>query len=155
LKKALLDYEGTVVMVSHDRDFMKGMCTRLFEFRDGHVKEHLGGIEDFMELRKVERLNELDLEKKETKKEPVAEKKKPEVNQNEQEQKQLRNQLKKVETEIERLEKEIKACDDKLGNPETQNQAVNDKTFMSNYSSLKSQLEKEMQSWEEISSKLS
>lgn len=154
LKKALLDYEGTVVMVSHDRDFMKGMCTRLFEFRDGHVKEHLGGIEDFMELRKVERLNELDLEKKEQKKEVVVEKKKPEVNGNEQEQKQLRSQLKKAEAEIERLEKEIKACDEKLSNPETQNQAVNDKAFMSNYSALKSQLEKEMGNWEVISSKI-
>ncbi len=155
LKQALLDYEGTIVMVSHDRDFMKGMCTRLFEFRDGHLKEHLGGIEDFMELRKVERLNELDLDKSGVKKAVVAEKKKPEVDQNEQEQKQLRNQLKKVESEIERLEKEIRTCDEKLANPETQNQAVNDKSFMEKYSSLKSQLEKEMQSWEELSSKLS
>jgi len=154
LKKALMDYEGTVIMVSHDRDFMKGMCTRLFEFREGKVKEHLGGIEDFMELRKVERLNELDLEKKEQKKEVVVEKKKPEVNQNEQEQKQIRSQIKKSEAEIERLEKEIKLCDDKLANPETQNEAVNDKAFMSNYASLKSQLEKEMQNWEELSSKL-
>jgi ATP-binding cassette subfamily F protein 3 len=155
LKQALLDYEGTIVMVSHDRDFMKGMCTRLFEFRDGHVKEHLGGIEEFMELRKVERLNELDLDKSGVKKEVVVEKKKPEVNPNEQEQKQLRNQLKKVEAEIERLEKEIKTCDEKLSNPETQNQAVNDKAFMSTYSNLKSLLEKEMQSWEEVSSKIS
>lgn len=155
LKKALMDYEGTVVMVSHDRDFMKGMCTRLFEFRDGHVKEHLGGIEEFMELRKVERLNELDLDKSGVKKEVVVEKKKPEVNPNEQEQKQLRSQLKKVEAEIERLEKEIKICDDKLSNPETQNQSVNDKAFMTNYGNLKSLLEKEMQNWEEVSSKIS
>jgi ATP-binding cassette subfamily F protein 3 len=154
LKKALMDYEGTVVMVSHDRDFMKGMCNRLFEFRDGHVKEHLGGIEDFMELRKVERLNELDLEKQEAKKEVVVEKKRPEVNVNEQEQKQIKSQLKKVEAEIERLEKEIKSCDDQLSNPETQNKVVNDKTFMSNYSTLKSQLESEMRKWEELSSKL-
>jgi ATP-binding cassette subfamily F protein 3 len=149
-----MDYEGTVVMVSHDRDFMKGMCNRLFEFRDGHVKEHLGGIEDFMELRKVERLNELDLEKQEAKKEVVVEKKRPEVNVNEQEQKQIKSQLKKVEAEIERLEKEIKSCDDQLSNPETQNKVVNDKTFMSNYSTLKSQLESEMRKWEELSSKL-
>ncbi len=155
LKQALMDYEGTIVMVSHDRDFMKGMCTRLFEFRDGHLKEHLGGIEDFMELRKVERLNELDLDKSGVKKEVVIEKKKPEVNQNEQEQKQIRNQIKKSEAEIEKLETEIKICDEKLSNPDTQNQAVNDKEFMSNYSSLKTQLEKEMQNWESLSSKLS
>jgi ATP-binding cassette subfamily F protein 3 len=113
-----------------------------------------------MELRKVERLNELDLDKKvdlaaKVEKKEAFEKKKPEVNANEQEQKQLRNQLKKVEAEIERLEKEIKICDDKLSNPETQNPAVNDKAFMSNYSNLKSLLEKEMEKWEELSSKIS
>lgn len=157
LKQALLDYEGTVVMVSHDRDFMKGMCNRLFEFRDGHVKEHLGGIEEFMELRKVERLNELDLDKKAVavKKEAVAEKKAAAVDPNEQEQKQLRSQLKKVESEIERLEAEIKKCDDKLSNTETYNQLVNDKSFFDNYNKLKSSLETEMQKWEELSGKLS
>ena len=156
LKQALLDYEGTVVMVSHDRDFMKGMCNRLFEFRDGHVKEHLGGIEEFMELRKVERLNELDLDKKVVlaKKEAVIEKKAAAVDPNEQEQKQIRNQIKKTEAEIERLEAEIKACDDKLSNTETYNQLVNDKTFFDNYNKLKSSLEAEMQRWEELSGKL-
>ncbi|MBL7895155.1 MAG: ABC-F family ATP-binding cassette domain-containing protein [Bacteroidia bacterium] len=155
LKQALLDYEGTIVMVSHDRDFMKGMCTRLFEFRDGHVKEHLGGIEEFMELRKVERLNELDLDKKvaAVKKEAVVEKKQV-VDSNEQEQKQIRSQIKKVESEIERLEAEIKKCDDKLSNTETYNQLVNDKTFFDNYNKLKTSLEAEMQKWEELSAKL-
>ncbi len=159
LKQALMDYEGTIVMVSHDRDFMKGMCTRLFEFRDGHVKEHLGGIEEFMELRKVERLNELDLDKKvdlsmKAEKKEIAEKKKPEVNVNEQEQKQFRNQLKKVEAEIEKLEGEIKICDQKLSDTEKYSELVNDKVFFENYNSLKSKLEKEMQTWEELSSKL-
>ena len=155
LKQALLDYEGTIVMVSHDRDFMKGMCTRLFEFRDGHVKEHLGGIEEFMELRKVERLNELDLDKKvaAVKKEAVVEKKQV-VDSNEQEQKQIRSQIKKVESEIERLEAEIKKCDDKLSNTETYNQLVNDKAFFDNYNKLKTSLEAEMQKWEELSAKL-
>lgn len=155
LKQALLDYEGTIVMVSHDRDFMKGMCTRLFEFRDGHVKEHLGGIEEFMELRKVERLNELDLDKKAVavKKEAVVEKKAT-VDANEQEQKQIRNQIKKVEGEIERLEAEIKKCDEKLSNTETYNQLVNDKAFFDNYNKLKTSLEAEMQKWEELSAKL-
>ncbi|HRD39620.1 MAG TPA: ABC-F family ATP-binding cassette domain-containing protein [Bacteroidia bacterium] len=155
LKQALLDYEGTIVMVSHDRDFMKGMCTRLFEFRDGHVKEHLGGIEEFMELRKVERLNELDLDKKvaAVKKEAVVEKKQV-VDSNEQEQKQIRSQIKKVESEIERLEAEIKKCDDKLSNTETYNQLVNDKAFFDNYNRLKTSLEAEMQKWEELFAKL-
>ena len=120
------------------------------------MKEHLGGIEEFMELRKVERLNELDLDKKAVavKKEAVAEKKAAAVDPNEQEQKQLRSQLKKVEAEIERLEAEIKKCDDKLSNTETYNQLVNDKAFFDNYNKLKSTLEAEMQKWEELSGKL-
>lgn len=155
LKKALIDYEGTIVMVSHDRDFMKGMCNRLFEFRDGHVKEHLCDITEFMEIRKVERLNELDLDKSGVKAAPVVEKKKPvQADAGEQEQKQIKNQIRKAEEEIERLETEIKACDTKLSDTETYNKLVNDKLFFDNYNALKAALEKEMQKWEELSAKL-
>lgn len=151
LKKALMDYEGTVIMVSHDRDFMKGMCNRLFEFRDGHVKEHLCDITEFMEIRKVERLNELDLDKKEIKKSAPVEKKKTETDTNEQEQKQFRNRLKKIESEIEFLEAEIKKCDEQLANTATYNQLVNDKAFFDNYNILKARLDTEMKNWEEVS----
>ena len=158
LKKALLDYEGTVIMVSHDRDFMKGICNRLFEFRDGKVKEHLCDIEEFMQMRKVERLNELDLDKKakiEVKKVPVtvdedaAAKQKKEA-----EQKQLRSQLKKAEENIERLEKEIKEADQKLADPKEYEKLMNDQTFFAKYNTLKKELEKEMEKWEKISSDL-
>lgn len=60
LKQALKSYDGTVVIVSHDRDFLDGLVDKLYEFRDGHVKEHLGGIEDFLRSRKIESLNELE-----------------------------------------------------------------------------------------------
>ncbi len=159
LKKALIDYEGTVVMVSHDRDFMKGICDRLFEFRDGQVKEHLCDIEEFMQLRKVERLNELDLDKK-VKQTEKAETKKPivtapEVDKaKEAEQKQLRSQLKKAEETIERLEKEIKDCDAKLSNPIEYEKLMNDQSFFNKYNSFKKDLDAEMLKWEEISGKL-
>src|SRR6218665_2788319 len=159
LKKALVDYEGTVIMVSHDRDFMKGICNRLFEFRDGQVKEHLCDIEEFMQKRKVERLNELDLEKKEIKEvkeakkapapQPVADKA------NEAEQKQLRSQIKKAEEAISSLEAKIRECDSKLANPDEYTKLMNDKVFFGNYEKLKKDLEAEMEKWEELSSKLS
>jgi len=158
LKKALMDYEGTVVMVSHDRDFMKGICNRLFEFREGKVKEHLCDIEEFMQLRKVERLNELDLEKKEIA--AVKEEKKQVVTSNtvdvqkEAEQKQIKSQIKKAEENIANLEVKIKECDDKLSDASQYDKLVNDKTFFDNYNQLKSNLEKEMEKWEELSSKL-
>lgn len=157
LKKALMDYEGTVVMVSHDRDFMKGICNRLFEFRDGKVKEHLCDIEEFMQLRKVERLNELDLEKKELQAATVVKQAAKPVNNNsekEAEQKQIRNQIKKAEENISSLETKIKDCDDKLANADEYQKLMNDKTFFASYEKMKADLEKEMEKWEELSSKL-
>ncbi len=164
LKKALINYEGTVIMVSHDRDFMKGICDRLFEFRDGKVKEHLCDIEDFMQLRKVERLNELDLEKKDNKekKQEVTLNKNTshaispneEINKHELEQKQIRNQIKKVEEIIENLELKIKDCDLKLSDPSEYEKLVNNKSFFEEYNQFKITLEKEIEKWESLSEKL-
>jgi ATP-binding cassette, subfamily F, member 3 len=155
LKQALIDYEGTVVMVSHDRDFMKGICNRLFEFRDGQVKEHICDIEEFMQLRKVERLNELDLDKKEKQQEKVVVKKEvKEVNPNDVVQKQIKQQIKKTEETIERLETEIKALDEKLSNPDEYARLMNDQVFFSNYNKLKKQLDEEMNKWEDLSSQV-
>ena len=160
LKNALMDYEGTVVMVSHDRDFMTGMCNRLFEFRDGHVKEHLCDIKEFMEIRKVERLNQLDLDKSGVKAVPVAEKKQVpasdfEAAEKKKQQAQIASQLKKTEEQIEKLEAEIKSLDDKLAVPEAYESLTKDPHFFSSYNALKKELENEMAKWEDLSSKLS
>jgi ATP-binding cassette subfamily F protein 3 len=164
LKKALINYEGTVIMVSHDRDFMKGICDRLFEFRDGKVKEHLCDIEDFMQLRKVERLNELDLEKKDNKekKQEVTSNKNTshaissneQINKHELEQKQIRNQIKKVEEIIENLESKIKDCDLKLSDASEYEKLINNKSFFEEYNQFKLTLEKEIEKWESLSEKL-
>ena len=164
LKKALINYEGTVIMVSHDRDFMKGICDRLFEFRDGKVKEHLCDIEDFMLLRKVERLNELDLEKKDNKekKQEVTSNKNTshaispneQINKHELEQKQIRNQIKKVEEIIENLESKIKDCDLKLSDASEYEKLINNKSFFEEYNQFKITLEKEIEKWESLSEKL-
>ena len=161
LKSAIQDYEGTVIMVSHDRDFMKGICHRLFEFRGGKVREHLCDIEEFMQLRKVERLNELDLDKKTGKQEAFGSvqqkvvEQKPVVDKtNDAEKKQLLNKLKKTEETIEKLELEIKQADEKLADQENYEKLMNDQVFFTNYSKLKHQLESELTKWEEISNLL-
>lgn len=158
LKKALIDYEGTVIMVSHDRDFMKGICNRLFEFRDGHVKEYLCDIEEFMQIRKVERLNELDLDKSRIGQETEGTVGTKEIvglkevkTTSDHDKKQLQNKLKKIEETIEKLESEIKVCDTKLSNPTEYEKLVNDKTFFNHYNKLKINLDEEMKKWEEIS----
>jgi ATP-binding cassette, subfamily F, member 3 len=171
LKRALMDYEGTVVMVSHDRDFMKGICHRLFEFRDGKVKEHLCDIEEFMELRKVERLNQLDLDKSDSRetqpvsagttqanpdqKKQAAESKSAPGQNKEAEQKLIRNQIKKTEEIITDLETKISLMDQKLSDPAEYEKLSGDKTFFDNYTKLKSQLDIEMEKWEELNGKIS
>ena len=159
LKQSLIDYEGTLVMVSHDRDFMTGMCDRLFEFRDGHVKEYLCDIKEFMEIRKVQRLNELDLDKSGVKAVPVVEKKATpssdfETAEKKKLQTQIASQVKKAEENIERLESEIKTLDTKLAVPETYDELSKDANFFNGYNKLKKELETEMQKWEELSSKI-
>ncbi len=159
LKQSLIDYEGTLVMVSHDRDFMTGLCDRLFEFRDGHVKEYLCDIKEFMEIRKVERLNELDLDKSGVKAVPIVEKKQAVVSDFEEQEKkklqtQVASQIKKAEQEIERLELEIKNLDAKLAVPATYDELSKDPNFFNGYNKLKKDLEVEMTKWEELSSKI-
>jgi ATP-binding cassette subfamily F protein 3 len=70
LKQALKSYDGTLIIVSHDRDFLDGLVDKLYEFRDGRVKEHLGGVREFLERRKLENLSELERHDR-----PVAEEK--------------------------------------------------------------------------------
>jgi ATP-binding cassette subfamily F protein 3 len=159
LKQSLQDYEGTLVMVSHDRDFMTGMCDRLFEFRDGHVKEYLCDIKEFMEIRKVERLNELDLDKSGVKAVPVAEKKVApssdfEAAEKKKIQTQIASQIKKVEEQIEKLEAEIKSLDIKLADPATYEELTKNPNFFNSYNKLKKDLEVEMTKWEDLSARL-
>jgi ATP-binding cassette subfamily F protein 3 len=149
LKKALIDYEGTLIIVSHDRDFLKGLCNKLYEFREGHVKEHLCDITEFMELRKLERLAELktNLSVKEEVKKP-----KPIENTDNQEkekqQKQLKNKITKLEQVIENLEAKISELDEKLSDPIFYAEAVKKNNFFNDYNQLKKDLETKMADWE-------
>ncbi|MGZ3863018.1 MAG: ABC-F family ATP-binding cassette domain-containing protein [Bacteroidia bacterium] len=156
LKRAVMEYEGTVILVSHDRDFLDGMCHRLFEFRDGHVKEHLCDINGFMEKRKLERLMELKsvVTVAEPAKEKVVEKKDDAAAEKEKQLKQLKSQLAKCEKEIEQLESDIKKLDEQLADPEKYKELTADKNFFSNYEASKKKLELALKEWEGISAKI-
>jgi ATP-binding cassette subfamily F protein 3 len=166
LKKAIMDYEGTVIIVSHDRDFLDGLVNKMYEFKNGQVKEHLCGINEFMEKVKMNRLSEMNTSKNpfvqakaEVKEDPSdnrAGKPKvdPKLEEREKELKQLRSQVTKSEKEIERLESEIKIFDDKLADPSQYQAIVNDKEAFAKYEALKKQLEAEMSNWEALQEKL-
>ncbi|MBE6236051.1 MAG: ABC-F family ATP-binding cassette domain-containing protein [Bacteroidales bacterium] len=117
LKQALKAYDGTLIIVSHDRDFLDGLVDKLYEFRDGNVKEHLGGVQDFLERRKLETLSELERHYK-----PVAESKPVEVVQKKEEAKQeyeakkyISKEERKIKNRISFLEKGIEELEDKQG----------------------------------------
>jgi ATP-binding cassette subfamily F protein 3 len=155
LKKALIDYEGTVILVSHDRDFLAGLTNRLFEFREGSVKEHLCDITEFMKKRKLEKLMEL----KSVQVQPAAEKKvveKPKVDTSEKDKeiKQIKSSISKCEKDIEVLETDIKKLDGQLSNPDTYQKLMNDKVFFEGYNKSKAQLENLLKEWEALNEKL-
>ena len=115
LKQALKAYDGTLIIVSHDRDFLDGLVDKLYEFRDGKVKEHLGGVQDFLERRKLESLNELERHFKVTEVKPAAVvQKKEEAKQEYQAKKYLSKEEKKIKNRISFLEKGIEQIEEKM-----------------------------------------
>ena len=105
LKQALQAFDGTLIVVSHDRDFLDGLVDKLYEFRDGKVKEHLGGVSDFLAKRKLESLQELERRFAPAAK-PVEEKK-VQAQENFQARKSVSTEIRKIQNRVDYLEKEI------------------------------------------------
>lgn len=158
LKRAVLAYEGTVIIVSHDRDFLTDLTEKMYEFKNGKVREHLGGIAEFMEKLKMDRLSEMNSKSPFLKPKEEVKVEKPKVDtrndEREKEIKQLKSQIAKSEKEIERLENEIASFDKKLADPDQYQTVMNDKAAFSEYEKMKKQLEAEMQNWEALQAKL-
>ena len=125
LKQALKSYDGTLLIVSHDRDFLDGLVDKLYEFRDGKVKEHLGGVSEFLERRRLENLNELErhnsvqdeVQVKEQEKKAAAVQDYQEQKFMSKEQKRQKNRIAFLERAIGEIEEKMKAIEDKLANP--------------------------------------
>ena len=124
LKQALKAYDGTLIVVSHDRDFLDGLVDKLYEFRDGHVKEHLGTVSEFLAKRKIENLQELE-RKFQSQQDPVVEQaKNAEKKENYEKKKEIvrvdkkkKNRISYLENEIGKLEKKMKEIEDVLAAP--------------------------------------
>ncbi|MFC2096397.1 ribosomal protection-like ABC-F family protein [Bacteroidota bacterium] len=152
LKKALNDFEGTIIIVSHDREFLDNLVDKVYEFRDKKIRQHIGGIYDFLRKRKLENLKEIERKEKQTslnKEKKTSDNKQSYLERKEFE-KQIRkaeNNVKACEEKIERIEKEIKEISEILSSPEKMN---NDSTLFSKYDELKKKLEHEMKHWEKL-----
>jgi len=146
LKSALRNFEGTLILVSHDRDFLMGLTTSVHEFKDQKVKIHLGGIESYLEQRQMEQLRELEM------KQPTAPTKLSKENklsyESQKLKKSLLNKLSKVEREIADLESKIRTADIAL---ETNyDKTVSDPAFFDRYQANKSELQLKLTKWENI-----
>ena len=113
LKQALKSFDGTLIVVSHDRDFLDGLVDKLYEFRDGKVKEHLGGVQDFLAARKLESLQELERSAQAPVQEKPAQKK--ESAQAFQAQKFISKEQRKIQNRVSFLEKEIAKREKRMG----------------------------------------
>ncbi|NQV78572.1 MAG: ABC-F family ATP-binding cassette domain-containing protein [Lutibacter sp.] len=149
LKQALNKFDGTLILVSHDRDFLQGLATTVYGFKDKLIKEYLGDIDFFLEQHQIENLREAE------KKTIIA--KTPEISnkgeyklsrEEEKELKKLKNQLSKIETQIDILEKEISEMDISL--VEDFEATSTKHNFFENYKAKKQKVEKLMEEWAEI-----
>lgn len=150
LKTALQQFEGTLILVSHDRDFLQGLTSTVYEFKDQKLKQYLGDIDFYLEQRQVENLREVEKRTQVKTPQKVAA---PKQSYEDQKQlKSLNNRLSKVESSIATLERTLKAIDVEM---ETNyDQAVMQQGFFETYQSKKDQLNQFMSDWEQITNSI-
>ena len=164
LKEAIREFDGTVIIVSHDRDFLDGLATKVYEFGGGLVKEHIGGIYDFLQKKKIESLNELQASislsmssTASTKDNASAEQPPSENKLSYEAQKELNKKIKKLERQvadcesaIEQTESAIAMLEEKMATPE----GASDMSLYEQHRKLKEQLDRTVEEWEQVSMEL-
>ena len=166
LKEAIKAFDGTAIVVSHDREFLDGLVTKVYEFGGGKVREHLGGIYDFLRSKQISELHELENSQTGNKTFPGREQNIPSVGTNTQpvvknqsyaEHKEQQKQLRKAEKAVEQLEcrisdmeQRLKELDDLLMKPEN----ASNMEFVTEYTTTKKALDEEVERWEKLSEEL-
>ena len=153
LKKAISDFDGTVIIVSHDREFLDGLVDKVYEFGGGRVREHLGGIYDFLEKKKLDSLRQLELSTQsqcnKTKQSNLQEKSEAKVSY--EERKEISRRIKKAERTVAAIEDEIAGIEyaiDVVENKMTTPEGAADMKLYEEHASLKKQLDDAMIRWE-------
>ncbi len=153
LKQSIQEFDGTAIIVSHDRDFLDGLVSKVYEFGGGQVKEHLGGIYDFLSNKKMENLQQLEAKTKSSENSETKNAAETESKRSYQQQKEQNRQLRKLEKEIEEAEKkitkienEIAEFEKKLATPE----GASDMDLLKRYLDTKAKLDRTMNEWERL-----
>ena len=144
LKEALIHFEGTLLMVSHDRDFLSGLCHQVLEFKEGKTKLYLDDVNTYLENKKLDSLKELEKTERKSKPSDAG------INDYtlQKKEKSLKNKLSKLEDQIATLEREIKAIDLEL--EINYDQTISSPDFFDHYQEKKKRLSQHMENWEEL-----
>ena len=147
LKQALATFEGTLIIVSHDRDFLQGLAKTVYEFKDGRIREYLGDIDYYLEEHNFETLREAE---KRTKVVVVKEESNKKSYQEEKEIKKKLNKISKIESKIADLEKEIAETDKKLLDPIQYEKLTANHDFFKGYQAKKEKVNTLLEEWENL-----
>jgi ATP-binding cassette subfamily F protein 3 len=161
LKEALRNYNGTMVLVSHDREFLDGLCNKVFEFSSQRIREYPGGIFEFLQSRKLENLKELEKKVAETRKVNAQSQQQSQPDQRskvdqpinrdlEKRQKQRQNKIRNTEEKIASLEASIKELETSLAEPEIFSNQSRYNELLKKFNSLQQELSGEMEAWETL-----
>jgi ATP-binding cassette subfamily F protein 3 len=159
LKRALLNYNGTLIAVSHDREFLDGLVTKVYEFGNHRIKEHLGGIYEFLARKKLASLAELErkaaisqdkaLKEETTNKQAFLNKK-----EFDRQVRKLESRIEKTELRINEIEHEIAAYEAKISNPSGDLDTIMTPDFYAAYTGLHTSLKNQMEEWERLHNEL-
>lgn len=156
LKYAIKNFNGTAIIVSHDRDFLDGLVEKVYEFANGEVKEHIGGIYDFISKKNIESLNELNSPRKE--KETTKATSENISSKNDYEERKLLNKkLKKLESLIKDCEKRVSSLEETLSDIEKQlatPEGAADSSLYTRHGKIKKQIDEAMDEWEKLNNEL-
>ena len=154
LKSALLQFDGTLIIVSHDRDFLQGLTNKVYEFRKPNIKEYIGDIYDFLEEKKMKELDDLN---KKQKSQPITENTVSQgkldyelKKQNDREAKRIEREIKKLEEQIEAVENEIAEMDAIMSSPDEHPEVNLDNAWYNLYGDKKNKLQTLMEQWEKL-----
>jgi len=155
LKEAIKAFDGTAIIVSHDREFLDGLVTKVFEFGGGKVREHIGGIYDFLQSKKISELSQLEKNQKSDLPSPVTLHPSPKVDYAERKEQQRRQKraekaVEESEKKISKMEQRLKELDALLCDPKN----ASDMTLVTEYTDTKRQLDEEVERWEKLSEEM-
>lgn len=143
LKQALIKFDGTLILVSHDRDFLQNLTNKVYEFKSQNIKEYLGDIDFYLNQRKIEDFREIEKKDK-----VISVKKNKNIDSSTD--RELKKRISNIESKISRLENEILIIDKDL--EEDYEKTISRDNFFSNYEKKKSDLDSLMKKWEQLSS---